>query len=290
MQKQLKHIFAEFLKKMRYKYRIAITNENTLEEMWHTKLTRFNLVLFVSGFFLLTFIVITLIIFATPLRHYLPGYQDAGNRTEIVHQSIKIDSLQQQLEMHENYLEVVKNIIKGTPPTTTVKPKDSLNLQERASELMEKTEREKKFITDYEETEKYNLSAIPAAVTEKLLVFFRPVNGVVASEYDPKEGEFGISIITSPKETVKSVLEGRVIYAAYTFDNEWVIHIQHSNNFISIYKNNVRLLKNTGQFVKAGESIAITGTGDRQSSKNFYFEIWKNMTPQNPQDLITFRF
>jgi septal ring factor EnvC (AmiA/AmiB activator) len=124
-----------------------------------------------------------------------------------------------------------------------------------------------------------------------MYVFFRPVSGVVASTFRPKEGEFGIKIITSPQETVISVLEGRVIYNDYTFDNEWVIQVLHDNGYISIYKNIIRLLKFTGDYVKAGESIGITGSDkDSNSRKYFYFEIWRNGNPVNPQELITFRF
>ena len=90
---------------------------------------------------------------------------------------------------------------------------------------------------------------------------------------------------------MKSVLEGRVIYTGYTFENEWVIQVLHDNEYISLYKNNTRLLKQTGDYVKAGESIAITGSeGDKSSNKFFYFEIWKKGNPINPQDMITFRF
>ena len=75
------------------------------------------------------------------------------------------------------------------------------------------------------------------------------------------------------------------------FENEWVIQVLHDNEYISLYKNNTRLLKQTGDYVKAGESIAITGSeGDKSSNKFFYFEIWKKGNPINPQDMITFRF
>lgn len=289
--KQFKHKFADFLQKMQYRYRVSITNENTLEETWYAKLTRFNLVLFISGFFLLTFIIITLIVFVTPLKHYLPGYQDSGNRIEMMQQSIVVDSLQNQIKVHDAYLEVVKNIINGTPKTAENKPIDSLDLDEQATKLLEKTEREKEFVEEYEDTEKYNLNSIATNnVNDKLLVFFRPVDGVIATKFNPKEESFGISLITSPQETVKSVLEGRVIGTEYSFENEWVIQVQHNDGYISIYKNNVRLLKKIGDFVKAGQSIAITGSEKKENSKNFYFEIWKNMSPQNPQDLITFTF
>ncbi len=276
---------------MRFKYRVSITNENTLEETWYTRLSRFSVLIFVTAFFLTTFIILTLIIFITPLRYYLPGFQDSGNRIAMIQQSMRLDSLDKEIRLRDAYLVVLRDNMLGATHTDTVKPLDSIELKERATVVMEKTKREEEFVRKYEETEKYNLGTIVQTSNEKMYVFFRPVSGVVASTFSPKEGEFGIKIITSPQETVKSVLEGRVIYTGYTFENEWVIQVLHDNEYISLYKNNTRLLKQTGDYVKAGESIAITGSeGDKSSNKFFYFEIWKKGNPINPQDMITFRF
>lgn len=287
----IKHFWSNFLQKMRFKYRISIVNENTLEESWYTRLSRFNVLIFGVAFFLSTFILLTLIIFLTPLRFYLPGYQDSGNRFTIIQQSLRLDSIEREINLMDAYLVVLKDNINETSQADVVTQFDSVSLKERASVLVEKTKREEEFVKQYEEVEKYNLGVVTPKASEKMYVFFRPVSGVVASTYNPKDGEFGIKIITSPQETVKSVQEGRVVFTGYTFYNEWVIQVLHDNDYLSIYKNNQRLLKSTGDFVKAGESIAITGSDDnKNASKFFYFELWKNGNPINPQDAITFRF
>lgn len=289
--KRLNHILSDFMQKLRFKYRVSITNENTLEETWYTRLSRFSVLISVTAFFLITFIILTLVIFITPLRFYLPGYQDSGNRTAMIQQTIRLDSIEREMHLKDAYLVVLKENMLGVAHTDTVKPIDSTALKERATVVVEKTKREKKFVEKYEDTEKYNLGTIMPVQSEQVSVFFRPVSGVVASTFRPKESEFGIKIITSPQETVKSVLEGRVIDVEYTFDNEWVIMVLHDNDYISIYKNNQRLLKSTGDYVKAGESIGVTGAKDEnKSNRYFYFELWKKGNPVNPQDVITFRF
>lgn len=265
-------------------------NENTLEESWSTHLSRFNVLIYIVSFFIVTFILLTILIFATPLRYYLPGYQDSGNRYTIVQQSLKFDSLEREMNLMNAYLMVLKENIEGNFDNREKQPLDTTSYKQIASELLEKSEQEAKFVKNYEETEKYNLSAVLSSESEKMYVFFRPVDGVIASTFKPKEGEFGIKIITPPLETVKSIQEGRVVYTGYTFDNEWVIQVLHDNNYISIYQNNQRLIKSTGDYVKAGESIAVTGDKSANSaSKYFYFEIWKNGNPINPQEVITFR-
>ena len=104
------------------------------------------------------------------------------------------------------------------------------------------------------------------------------------------EKQFGISMITSPNESVVSVLEGTVVYAAFTFDFGWVIQIQHDDNYVSIYKNNTQLLKKVGDAVRAGESIALTGeaTAGKKTGTQFYFELWKQGKPINPEEVIIF--
>jgi len=290
---QLKHILSDFMEKMRFKFRISITNENTLEETWYTRLSRLNVVLFLTGIFLLTFILLTLLIYTTPLRNYLPGYGDSGNRTAIVQQSIRADSLQHQVELMNAYLQVLKENIVGNPDVDSIQTFDSDTLKKRATEFIAKSKREARFVKQYEEVEKYNLETLNASdyrAEKEVPFFFQPVSGVVASTFDPEKENFGISIITSGEETVKSVSEGRVIFTGFTFDNEWVIIIQNDDDYISIYKNNIRLLKKTGEFVKAGESIAITGNeGNTETNRHFYFELWKKGVPVNSQEVITFR-
>jgi len=67
------------------------------------------------------------------------------------------------------------------------------------------------------------------------------------------------------------------------------VQVQHENNYLSIYKNNTRVLKKVGDEVKAGESIAITGdaTGKKTGSQ-FYFELWKQGKPVDPEEVIIF--
>ncbi len=286
-----RHIIASFLKKLRFKYRVSITNENTFEETWYTRLSRVSVLLYAVVLFLITFTLISLIIFITPLKHYLPGYQDSGNRSAIIQQSMVVDSLENEVNLINAYLEVVKSNILLKDKSDYTQSLDSLEMKEQAVELVEKSKRERDFVENYEEAEKYNIGTLDLDMpNERAYTFFKPVNGVVASLFNPIKNDFGISIITPPAETVKSVLEGKVVFAEFTFENAWVIQIQHENDYISIYKNNSRLLKRVGDHVKAGQSIALTGEEDeKKGNKHFYFEIWKKGNAINPQEVITFR-
>lgn len=292
--KKLKHIFSEFVEKMSFKYSVSILNENTLEELWHTRLSRFSVFVYGLTMFLLVFILLTILIFLTPVKHYLPGFGDVGNRSIMMENSIVIDSISGELEHQQQYLNILKDIIAGNPTKDNIGANDTAGLSVRDTAYIEKSKKEKKFISEYEEDEKYNLSAINnrEANKDNNYVLFKPVSGVIASNFDPQEGRYGITVITSPQENVMSVLEGTVVNTAFTFNDGWIMSIQHSNDYISIYKNNTKLLKRVGDYVKAGEAIAITGTNDKDKDggKHFYFELWHKGEPVDPQKEITFGY
>ena len=278
-----------FIAKLRFKYRVSILNENTLEESWHVRLSRFSVFMYVSTFIMLTFIVLTILIFTTPISRYLPGYGETGNRSSIINESMRADSLVQQVDLQEGYIDIIKGIITGKMDPDSIASLDSIALKQRARILMEKSKKEKTFVENFEKDEKYNLASIDTKPTENSYVFFRPTRGVISSSFNLGEEKFGIYLITSPNESVVSVLEGTVVYAAFTFDYGWVVQVQHENNYLSIYKNNTRVLKKVGDEVKAGESIAITGdaTGKKTGSQ-FYFELWKQGKPVDPEEVIIF--
>lgn len=278
-----------FIERMRFKYRVSVLNENTLEEAWHIRLSRASVFVYVSSFLIVTFILLTFFILNTPISNYLPGYGDGGNRPKIIQQSMMVDSLVQKNELYDNYLILIKQIIQGKIKPESINTLDSATIKEKAKTFINKSDNELKFTEQFENDEKYNLASIDSKPSENNYVFFRPARGVISSSFDYNNGKLGIYMITSPNETVMSVLEGTVIFTAFTVDNGYVIHVQHQNNYISIYKNNTKLLKKVGDIVKGGEGIAITGSNNgMKHGDQFYFELWKLGKALNPEDVIIF--
>jgi len=65
--------------------------------------------------------------------------------------------------------------------------------------------------------------------------------------------------------------------------------IQHSQNIVSVYKHNSAILTKTGDYVYAGEPIAIIGeTGEYSTGPHLHFELWYEGKPVNPKDYISF--
>lgn len=92
----------------------------------------------------------------------------------------------------------------------------------------------------------------------------------------------GILIQGSEGSVVKAVADGRVIYADWLKGYGWVIVLDHGDGFMSLYGHNQNLLKQPGQHIMAGETIALVGMSGGQSAAGLYFEIRNKGEAINP--------
>ncbi len=282
--------FKTFFKKVKFKYRVSILNENTLEETFYIRLSRLNVFLVVCSFFAIVFLLNSVLIITTPLKYFLPGYASSDERIEIINKSINIDSIADVVSRQSEYIELLTQIMSGDIKVEKVVPLDSLMLAKKEDLLLKKTKSEQRFCQNFEKEEQYNLSVLSVAPKgQSEFVFFKPVKGAISQKYNPIKGIYGIKISTASNQNVVSVLEGTVINANFTIDEGYVMTIQHPNDFISVYKNNSQLLKNIGAQVKAGEGIAIAGNvTDKNINPYLHFELWQKGKPVNPEEYIIF--
>jgi murein DD-endopeptidase MepM/ murein hydrolase activator NlpD len=119
--------------------------------------------------------------------------------------------------------------------------------------------------------------------------FFPPINGLITNYFNPAQNHFGVDIVAGSGTPIKATLDGTIIFAGWTLSSGYTLAIQHANNLVSVYKHNDVLLKREGNYVKAGEAIAIIGnTGTFSTGIHLHFELWFNGNPINPIDYIVF--
>ncbi|WP_426116344.1 peptidoglycan DD-metalloendopeptidase family protein [Massilia sp. PWRC2] len=103
-----------------------------------------------------------------------------------------------------------------------------------------------------------------------------PVAGRLAARFGAKRGEAtwkGVFIQAAEGADVHAVAGGRVVWANWMRGFGNLIIVDHGGQYLSIYGNNQSLLKQAGQVVKAGDTIASAGnTGGREES-GLYFEL-----------------
>lgn len=277
-----------FWNNIKFKYKLTIINENTLEEVVGLRMSKLNGVSVFLTSITVIFVIAATIITFTPLRNYLPGYMNSEVRKQIVVNALRLDSLQQLVDKQNLYVMNIQDIFRGKIQVDTVHSMDSLTAI-REDSLMKRTEREEEFRRKYEDTEKYNLTTINAHAEVGGLLFFRPIRGMISSHFDVATKHFGMDIAANPNESVLAVLEGTVILSTYTAETGYLIEIQHNQDFVSIYKHCGSLLKKEGELVKGGEAIALVGNmGASSAEPNLHFELWKKGRPINPETYIVF--
>ena len=277
-----------FWKNFKFKYKLTIINENTLEEIVGIHVSKLNGVSVLLSAVTVIFLIASLIIAFTPLRNYLPGYMNSEVREQVVVNALRADSLKWVLERQQMYIMNIQDIISGNVKVDTVQSIDSLTTV-RSDVLMERTQAEEKFRKQYEETERYNLTTIDNVTAVSGLIFFRPTRGMISSEFNANQNHFGIDIAANPNESVLATLDGTVILATYTADTGYVIQMQHAQNLVSVYKHCGSLLKKVGDTVKAGEAIALVGnTGEKTTGPHLHFEIWNRGRALDPNKYIVF--
>lgn len=275
--------------RLRTRFRMVVMDDSTFEERVSVTLTPLGILVAISAItIVMTALVVSLIAF-TPIREYIPGYADVGMQQDLIALNEKTDSLAREAEANEQYLANIKKILKGNDtavivqnPTDTTKKYENLNFSRSPEDSALRDE--------FENSDQYSLAI---GVTRKTGIsgyfFFAPVKGSITSSFNLAEEHFGVDVASSENESVKATLDGTVISSGWNPEDGYVIQVQHSNNLISVYKHNAALLKKTGQFVKAGEPIAIIGnSGEHSTGPHVHFEIWYNGAPVDPQEYVVF--
>ncbi|MBD9483627.1 murein hydrolase activator EnvC [Pseudomonas sp. PDM14] len=103
-----------------------------------------------------------------------------------------------------------------------------------------------------------------------------PRNGDVRSKWD------GVLIGASAGAQVRAVHGGRVVFADWLRGAGLLVILDHGNGYLSLYGHNQSLLKEAGDIVKAGESIATVGTSGGQDTPALYFAIRQQGRPSDP--------
>ncbi len=266
--------------RLREKYRISVLDESTLTEYMHIRLNGWSAIVVTAILFALAMVLFSLVILYTPVKNYLPGYSE-NIRHQLMEESAKVDSLGASLELQRQYLDVIKQVMVGEVHTDTVQSLDSMYIVMREQLLEAKNEATEEFIAQYEAKEKDNLQLFHVANVTPILSFFRPAHGTILQPFSDKEKRYGVLIQTPTNENVTAVLAGTIVYVNYEIGNTYSVMMQHTN-YLSVYRNVAKVLKNVGDDVNAGESIAIVG------EQPLYFELWQDGRAINPEEVIAF--
>jgi murein DD-endopeptidase MepM/ murein hydrolase activator NlpD len=279
-----------FFDKLRNKYRLSIYRDESYEEVVNFRLSRLNVFAIGGSIAILFLAIIVSIIAYTPVREFIPGYPDDQTLRNIHENAIRVDSLVDELEKRDQFFSNIQAVVSGEEPENFESNEDTSISYEEIS--FNRSSEDSLIRQIFEENSEFNLSVLNnngAIGSLSQLHFFPPVKGLVTNSFNTGINHYGTDIVSGTNEVVKSSLDGTVTMATWTLETGWVLSVQHPDNIISIYKHNAELLKKVGDYVKAGDPIAIIGnSGELTTGPHLHFELWHNGVPLNPEDYISF--
>jgi hypothetical protein len=91
------------LKRLRNRYRLVVMNDDTYEEVVTFKLSRMSVYVMLSSIFvLLVGLTVALIVF-TPLKYYIPGFNDMKGGRELREMKYQVDDMNNRVKNLEQY-------------------------------------------------------------------------------------------------------------------------------------------------------------------------------------------
>ena len=93
----------------------------------------------------------------------------------------------------------------------------------------------------------------------------------------------GLLLAAKAGTPVHAVSHGRVVFADWLRGYGLMIILDHGDGYLSLYGCNETLLKDVGDWVNAGETIATSGASGGQKTPGLYFEVRAKGQPVDPK-------
>ena len=182
---------------------------------------------------------------------------------------------------------LVERLAKIIPKTMLKKTKKSTK---KKQDIIDDGNDKKIASNDATPTNTYSGSSF-AALKGKLHL---PVRGDVTNRFGAAREDTGLTwkglfIKAGEGNDVKTVADGRVVFADWMRGFGNLIIIDHGSGYMSLYGNNQAMLKQVGEEVNAGDSIASVGNSGGNESNGLYYELRRQSKPFDPMSWSVIR-
>jgi len=258
-----------------------------------------------GGSLLLVFVIAMSLLAFTPLRTFIPGYGTQELKRNARLNALRVDALQDSVAVQRHYITRLQQLVTGRVDSVArrpAQPASSRPSRERSSapdRIPEPAETEEpRPAQDQPAIAASSFPAGDASSGEKPASYVLPnlslpvkapvKTGFPTRSFDASEAHFGVDIAVTEGTLVRAVGEGYVVLADWTQEGGYTIAVQHSDGYLSVYKHNKKLLKQTGSRVEAREALAVSGSsGEVTTGPHLHFELWRNGLAQDPRPYVT---
>ena len=270
------------------RYRIVIIADNSLEERMSVRFSILKFFALISSVLVIVVFTTLFVVTNSSLSQYIPGRSKNDVLQSLVELNIQADSLRASLNKRDTYLNNIESVLSGSD--SFLISNNNLNAEaalalENISFEASKEDSVLRVVVENEERGSLNYDK----KDDDNFVFFPPVVGYISDTFNFQKKHFAVDLVAKKNSKISSVLAGTVIVSDWSSEVGYFIGIQHKDNYISFYKHNSSLLKKVGDYVSAGEHVAVIGnSGEFSSGPHLHFELWHNGSPVNPLDYIKF--
>ncbi len=233
-------------------------------------------------------LVVLLIVMFTPVGSLVYNQEDEQLRQSVIEVSKKVEALKDSLNARDMQLAEIQEVLAEGNDTTFrvdqgyrseaspseevfVEPQALAGSNTSASDMI--SQNEIIFSSLFKNTPEFPT--------------FYPVEGTLTRGYNAETGHYGIDIATKKDMPFKAIADGAVINQDWTVNFGYVLHVQHGDGIISVYKHASSVAKTVGDVVIRGDILGTVGDiGVLSSGPHLHLEIWKNGVPQNPNSYL----
>ena len=121
-----------------------------------------------------------------------------------------------------------------------------------------------------------------------------PVRGELGSRFGSPRNDGGLTwkglfIAARQGEDVRAVAGGRVVYADWLRGFGNLLIIDHGDNYMTLYAYAEALLKQVGDSIRGGETVATVGNSGGRAESGLYFEMRHEGKPFDPLNWVNLR-
>jgi murein DD-endopeptidase MepM/ murein hydrolase activator NlpD len=244
-----KTLIQRILYRIKTPYRLVILNHETYKEIGSYQLNLLNVYTLLSMLMVIGALLVTLLLFFTPLKRLIPGYGN-NNSADYIKLYKKVDKMEKDMEAQTLYVQKLQQLINGevqidNPP---VNPKDNLAkpvtsgpvAKSEAEMALEDEQFVQKQISNVKNP---NLTNMVRGQPIEQLYFISPLQGEISEKMSSEKNHLGVDVIVPKNTEVKAVMDGNIISADWTQETGNSLVIQHQNDILSVYRHNSKLLK-----------------------------------------------
>ncbi|MCH8494072.1 MAG: M23 family metallopeptidase [Balneolales bacterium] len=228
----------------------------------------------------------SLLIVLTPIGTILSDHSNSNFRNDLMAISTRVLELQDSLQVRDVQLDNMREVLRTSPDTVfsvgMVREGLPANLAVQSNYPVTTVSFNS---NDFIRVPDVNFDAvIPDAPVFPVTL---PVSGSIISNFQPEVGHFGIDVAATIGTPFRNIADGVVINTDWTINYGHIIHIQHGDGYLSIFKHSSAPLRKTGEVIRKGDILGnVSDSGIISTGPHLHFELWRNGRPLNPMNYI----